>query len=83
MLPLHLKQENRYNLERQDRPWYIIGASLADHLGDIKGKLSQKEKEAISEGFRARFADVADPEVLQKADEVSVIDCRGPSSCLS
>ncbi len=61
----------------------MIGVSLADHLGDIKGKLSQKEKEAISEGFRARFADVADPEVLQKADEVFASNFRGHHVCLS
>jgi hypothetical protein len=50
---------------------------LADHLGDIKGKLSKKEKEAISAGFHARFTDIADPEVLEKADEVCLFSNSG------
>lgn len=32
----------------QDKPWYVLGVTIAEHFGDLKGSLSLHEKQVVS-----------------------------------
>lgn len=42
----------------QDKPWYVLGISVADHFGDLKVKMSEQERQVLARNRPCDFRDL-------------------------
>uniref|UniRef100_A0A7S0YVV8 peptidylprolyl isomerase n=1 Tax=Hemiselmis tepida TaxID=464990 RepID=A0A7S0YVV8_9CRYP len=57
------------NIAEEDRPWYVVGIGMAEHLEALSKNMSAAEKKALAAGFTGRFLGEPDAAVMAEASK--------------